>query len=168
MGFSKRWGFRTSPFLFLRNGVDDSGDGGGKPLTLMGLTSWLTAAGSSSCVIKNSLKKVYQIFGYVRKKLYLCIELRTKQHQIMKAKVYTFLTNQVVDDEVFGVKVNVYPTKDEAMKEFNVWRDEELKYAERDGWTVAKNEEGWYEAYLDGEYAGNHSEGFVDEHTVEL
>lgn len=86
----------------------------------------------------------------------------------MKAKIYTFTINQVVYDENLGVKVNVYLTKEKAMKEFNDWRDEELKYAERDGWTVAKNEEGWYEAYLDGEYAGNHSEGFIDEHTIEL
>ena len=86
----------------------------------------------------------------------------------MKTKIYTFVTNKVIDDENLGVRVNVYPTREEAMRVFNDWRDEELKYAERDGWTVAQNGEDWYEAYLDGEYAGNHSEGFIDEHTVEL
>ena len=82
-------------------------------------------------------------------------------------KVYVFTYHQAVDCEFLGVTNKVFANRDDALKAFKAWRDDEMKYVVRDHWTIGTDKEDYFEAYEEGYYNHNHSEGFVNEYDVE-
>lgn len=81
-------------------------------------------------------------------------------------KVYVLKTNAVHDFEDYGIGVEVFRTKKEAIKALNaLWRDEKSCLKEdfhvRD-WVVEKNKDS-YEAHVDGEWCRYHTCGYVQE-----
>ena len=82
-------------------------------------------------------------------------------------KVYVFTYQQAVDCKFLGVTNKVFANRDDALKAFKAWRDDEMKYVVRDHWTIGTDKEDYFEAYEEGYYNHNHSEGFVNEYDVE-
>ena len=81
-------------------------------------------------------------------------------------KVYVFVTHAASDGEFFGVNLSVHATKEEAIKDFMEYKKDEMPYVKRDGWVIGTNEEDNFEAYMEGDYAANHTEGFVEEYEI--
>ena len=83
-------------------------------------------------------------------------------------KVYVFTYHQAVDCEFLGVVNKVFATREEALKAFNKWKEDEMQYVIRDGWQKGLDLPEHFEAYEEGSYNVNHTEGFVNEYEVEM
>ena len=81
-------------------------------------------------------------------------------------KVYVFTFHQAVDGEFLGIDNQVFENREDAIRAFKEWRDDEIKSCDEAGWQIGTDVEDHFEAYLLGYYAGDHSEGFVNEYDI--
>ena len=81
-------------------------------------------------------------------------------------KVYVFTTHAVADYEDYGINNRVFANEQDAVKALKEWRDDEMQYIRRDGWTIETDESHYFEAFEPGRYIECHSLGFVTEKEV--
>lgn len=82
-------------------------------------------------------------------------------------KVYVFTHHCAACCEFLGVENKVFKNKEDALKKFREWREEELEYVNRNGWVIGTDDiDGHFEAYEDGDYCCSHTEGFVNEYEI--
>ena len=82
-------------------------------------------------------------------------------------KVYVFTYHQAVDCEFLGTVNRVFLKREDALKAFNEWREDEMKYVEENEWIIDSDREDHFEACANGRYCTNHTEGFINEYDVE-
>lgn len=78
-------------------------------------------------------------------------------------KVYVFTAHQAVDSEVLESHIEVFYSREQAIKTLKEWRDDEMCYVKKRGWYVHDDKEDYFEAYEVGYYATDHCEFSVDE-----
>ena len=81
-------------------------------------------------------------------------------------KVYVFTCHAAADGEFLGVTNRVFASKEDALNFFREWRKDEMNYVVRDNWVIGTNTPEYFEAYMEGFYTSNHTEGFVNEYDV--
>lgn len=81
-------------------------------------------------------------------------------------KVYVFTHHCAACEEFLGVENKVFANKEDALKAFQNWREEELEYINRNDWTITCDDEDHFEACLHLDYCNNHTEGFVNEYDI--
>lgn len=81
-------------------------------------------------------------------------------------KIYAFVRHAASDGEFLGVNVSLYTSKKDALKAFNEWKEDELPYVNRDGWVIDPDDKEHFEAFLQGFYASDHTEGYIEEHEI--
>lgn len=81
-------------------------------------------------------------------------------------KVYVFTFHVACDGEFLGTENRVFKKKADAMKAFEEWKKDELVYVERNGWEIGTNTDTHFEAFEDGRYCTDHTEGFINEYEV--
>ena len=81
-------------------------------------------------------------------------------------KVYVFTTHQVNGFEDLGIHNSVFAKEQDAVKALKEFRDDEMQYIRRDGWTIETDESHYFEAFEPGRYIECHSLGFVTEEEV--
>lgn len=78
-------------------------------------------------------------------------------------KVYVFNWHTASDGEFIVSESQVFKTYEKARESFEVWKCEEKKYAETEGWEIDSDEEGHFEASVWADYCNNHTEGTITE-----
>ena len=81
-------------------------------------------------------------------------------------KVYAVTISQVSDYEDLGVRVELFKKYDDAVKYLKLWRDDELRYVERDGYDIEEDDENIFVASLPMDWARGHSEGYIEEKEI--
>ena len=81
-------------------------------------------------------------------------------------KIYVFTYHAACECEYLGTENKVFRTKKEALKAFNEWKDDEMEYVKRYEWEIGANTDEHFEAYEEGDYCANHTEGFVNEYEI--
>lgn len=82
------------------------------------------------------------------------------------AKVYVFTNHAACDCEFLGTNNQVFAKKEDALKAFEEWKKDEMVYVKRYDWVIGTDEPEHFEAYEDGRYCTNHTEGFVNEYEI--
>ena len=81
-------------------------------------------------------------------------------------KIYVFTYHAACECEYLGTENKVFRTKEEALKAFNKWKEDELEYVKRDDWEIGTDTDEHFEAFEDGDYCANHTEGFINEYEI--
>lgn len=85
----------------------------------------------------------------------------------MKGKiVYTLKIHEVSDYEELNNRVEVFEKLDDAEKALKEFVDDNKQYVEKNDWYVNINTDMDFEAYLDGEYLGNHIVVSIEEQII--
>ena len=81
-------------------------------------------------------------------------------------KIYVFTYHAACDCEYLGTENKVFRTKKEALKAFNEWKKDEMEYVKRYEWKIGTDTDEYFEAYEEGDYCCNHTEGFINEYEI--
>ena len=81
-------------------------------------------------------------------------------------KIYVFTYHAACSCEYLGTVNKVFRTLGEALKAFKEWKDDELNYIIRDNWKITSNSPLHLEAFEDGDYCANHTEGYINEYEI--
>ena len=81
-------------------------------------------------------------------------------------KIYLFTSHVAIAGEFLGVNNSVHQTKEDALKAFKIWRDGEMEYVRRDNWTIGTDTDDHFEAFEDGYWCTDHTEGFINEYEI--
>ena len=81
-------------------------------------------------------------------------------------KIYVFTYHAACDCEYLGTENKVFRTKEEALKAFNEWKKDEMEYVKRYEWKIGTDTDEYFEAYEEGDYCTNHTEGFINEYEI--
>ena len=85
-------------------------------------------------------------------------------------KVYVFIANGVIDDEILDTYIQVFDSLEKAQATFKKWVDGdkgERKYAKKNGWEIGDDYPDHFCAYKFGYYESNHTELAIHECRVE-
>ena len=81
-------------------------------------------------------------------------------------KIYVFTYHAACDCEYLGTENKAFRTKEEALKAFYEWKKDEMEYVKRYEWKIGTDTDEHFEAYEDGLYCTNHTEGFINEYEI--
>ena len=81
-------------------------------------------------------------------------------------KIYVFTCHTAVDGEYLGTTNEVYHSKWMAVDAFLKWRSDEIDYVQRANWKIGTDTDEHFEAYDEGDYCCNHTEGFINEYEI--
>lgn len=81
-------------------------------------------------------------------------------------KIYVFTYHAACENEYLGTENKVFRTKEKALKAFNEWKEDEMEYVKRYEWKIGDNTDEHFEAYEEGDYCANHTEGFINEYEI--
>ncbi len=81
-------------------------------------------------------------------------------------KVYVLTTHTASCCEFLGIENQLFRTKKKALKAFEEWKKDEMFYVKENGWKIGTDTEEHFEAYEEGYYCQNHTEGFVNEYEI--
>ena len=81
-------------------------------------------------------------------------------------KIYVFTFHTACEGDYLGTENRVFSTKEEAQKLFNRWKEDEMIYVKRYEWEIGDNTDEHFEAYEEGDYCCNHTEGFINEYEI--
>ena len=81
-------------------------------------------------------------------------------------KIYVFTYHAASGCEFMGVNNEVFRTREDALDAFKKWREDEMMYVHRDELKIGTDTEDHFEAYEEGDYCCNHTEGFVNEYEI--
>ena len=82
-------------------------------------------------------------------------------------KVYVFTNHAACEGEYLGTENKVFRTKEEALKAFREWKEDEMEYVKRYEWEIGDNTDEHFEAWEHGYYCTNHTEGFINEYEIQ-
>lgn len=82
-------------------------------------------------------------------------------------KVYILTNHAATECEYLGTNNRVFKRKEDAIKAFEEWKKDEMKYVNRYEWKIGTDTSEHFEAYEDGDYCANHTEGFINEYEIE-
>lgn len=82
-------------------------------------------------------------------------------------KVYVLTNHAATECEYLGTNNRVFRKKEDALKAFEEWKKDELVYVKRFEWDISEDSEDRFEAYEEGDYCANHTEGFVNEYEIQ-
>ena len=78
-------------------------------------------------------------------------------------KIYLLTTHTAIAGEFLGVNNSVHATREDALKAFEIWRAYEIECVRRDNWTIGTDKEDHFEAFEEGYWCTDHTEGFISE-----
>ena len=81
-------------------------------------------------------------------------------------KIYVFTYHTACENEYLGTENKVFRTKKEALKAFKEWKEDEIEIVKRYGWEIGINTDEHFEAYEEGDYCANHTEGFINDYEI--
>lgn len=84
-----------------------------------------------------------------------------------RPKVYVLTNHAACECEYLGTNNRVFAKKEDALKAFEDWKKDEMEYVKRYDWKICADDPEHFEACEEGDYAANHTEGFVNEYEVE-
>lgn len=81
-------------------------------------------------------------------------------------KVWVLTNHAATECEYLGTSNRVFAKKEDALKALAEWKKDEEVYVKRYEWNVCNDTPEHYEAYEEGDYCANHTEGFINEYEV--
>ena len=81
-------------------------------------------------------------------------------------KVWVLTNHAATECEYLGTNNRVFAKKEDALKALAEWKKDEEVYVKRYEWNVCSDTPEHYEAYEEGDYCANHTEGFINEYEV--
>ena len=81
-------------------------------------------------------------------------------------KIYVFTYHAACECEYLGTVNKVFRTKEEALKAFKEGKEDEMIYVKRYEWIIGTDTDEHFEAYEEGDYCANHTEGFINDYEI--